>query len=121
MKRLCADDSADSRVKVGHRQANIYSKGPLVGPFVFSEPENLEPIKSALGLRCKAELLLSYRRYSSPSIAAVYFDQQVLSGLDADLKQLCNIAHVVWNGWVVPSFGAVPGYTRGQLHCQRLG
>ena len=23
VKRLCADDSADSRVKVGHRQANI--------------------------------------------------------------------------------------------------
>ena len=23
MKRLCADDSADPRVKVGHRQANI--------------------------------------------------------------------------------------------------
>ena len=26
MKRLSADDSADSRVKVGHRQANIYPK-----------------------------------------------------------------------------------------------
>ena len=25
VKRLCADDSADSRVKVGHRQANIKS------------------------------------------------------------------------------------------------
>jgi hypothetical protein len=24
VKRLCADDSADSRVKVGHRQANIW-------------------------------------------------------------------------------------------------
>ena len=37
VKRLCADDSADSRVKVGHRQANIYAKGPHVGPFVISE------------------------------------------------------------------------------------
>jgi hypothetical protein len=28
VKRLCADDSADSRVKVGHRQALIAGKGP---------------------------------------------------------------------------------------------
>jgi len=26
VKRLCADDSADSRVKVGHRQANTVAK-----------------------------------------------------------------------------------------------
>ena len=36
VKRLCADDSADSRVKVGHCQANIYAKGPVSGPFVVS-------------------------------------------------------------------------------------
>ena len=29
VKRLCADDSADSRVKVGHRQANIRGKRPV--------------------------------------------------------------------------------------------
>ena len=29
VKRLCADDSADSRVKVGHRQANIRVKRPV--------------------------------------------------------------------------------------------
>ena len=28
VKRLCANDSADSRVKVGHRQANNVSKAP---------------------------------------------------------------------------------------------
>jgi hypothetical protein len=34
VKRLCADDSADSRVKVGHRQANIRVKRPAyVGRF----------------------------------------------------------------------------------------
>ena len=29
VKRLCADDSADSRVKVGHRQALIPAQNPL--------------------------------------------------------------------------------------------
>ena len=29
VKRLCADDSADSRVKVGHRQANIARERPV--------------------------------------------------------------------------------------------
>ena len=29
VKRLCADDSADSRVKVGHRQALTALKTPL--------------------------------------------------------------------------------------------
>ena len=28
VKRLCADDSADSRVKVGHRQATIENPRP---------------------------------------------------------------------------------------------
>ena len=32
VKRLCADDSADSRVKVGHRQASTASEGPAVMP-----------------------------------------------------------------------------------------
>ena len=32
VKRLCADDSADSRVKVGHRQAVITTKGPAEMP-----------------------------------------------------------------------------------------
>ena len=29
VKRLCADDSAGSRVKVGHRQASIKARAPL--------------------------------------------------------------------------------------------
>ena len=29
VKRLCADDSADSRVKVGHRQAVMTEQGPI--------------------------------------------------------------------------------------------
>jgi hypothetical protein len=36
VKRLCADDSADSRVKVGHRQAVIAMKSPVEIPgFLF--------------------------------------------------------------------------------------
>jgi hypothetical protein len=38
VKHLSADDSADARVKVGHRQANIPAKRPdqsLVGAFCF--------------------------------------------------------------------------------------
>jgi hypothetical protein len=37
VKRLSADDSAGSRVKVGHRQAITARKGPTqcVGPFLF--------------------------------------------------------------------------------------
>ena len=37
VKRLCADDSAGSRVKVGHRQA-IKSKAPVImtGAFLFA-------------------------------------------------------------------------------------
>jgi hypothetical protein len=32
VKRLCADDSADSRVKVGHRQATIPKPKALIPP-----------------------------------------------------------------------------------------
>ena len=37
VKRLCADDSADSRVKVGHRQASTAPKAPResAGAFVL--------------------------------------------------------------------------------------
>ena len=34
VKCLSADDSAGSRVKVGHRQANIYAKRPVTWPGV---------------------------------------------------------------------------------------
>ena len=43
VKRLSADDSADSRVKVGHRQAVIPASNPLIlsnaGGFAFGEFE----------------------------------------------------------------------------------
>ena len=35
VKRLCADDSADSRVKVGHRQAITARNAPLIEGGVF--------------------------------------------------------------------------------------
>ena len=39
VKRLCADDSADSRVKVGHRQA-VIARRPVYGRGVLiSAPE----------------------------------------------------------------------------------
>ena len=41
VKRLSADDSAGSRVKVGHRQASIPAKAPFaisaIGAFAFGE------------------------------------------------------------------------------------
>jgi hypothetical protein len=48
VKRLCADDSADARVKVGHRQALTAQKARLerVGPFVFAA-EIVRCLKSA--------------------------------------------------------------------------
>ena len=36
VKRLCADDSADSRVKVGHCQAISKGKGPVVDWALFA-------------------------------------------------------------------------------------
>ena len=38
VKRLSADDSADSRVKVGHRQA-IYARNARLAPGVFFSKE----------------------------------------------------------------------------------
>ena len=35
VKRLCADDSADARVKVGHRQALIWRPAEVAGRFLF--------------------------------------------------------------------------------------
>ena len=42
VKRLCADDSADTRVKVGHRQAIQPENAPSVdGAFLFARDNNL--------------------------------------------------------------------------------
>ena len=43
VKRLSADDSADSRVKVGHRQARTVEAPPSqVGALSFAVPEALQ-------------------------------------------------------------------------------
>ena len=47
MKRLCADDSAGSRVKVGHRQAIKKAKAPTIwsGLFALVE-EHWDPLSA---------------------------------------------------------------------------
>src|SRR5690606_35976545 len=57
VKRLCADDSADSRVKVGHRQAVIarrpvYGRGVLISAPETSIDENAKSV-----LEFKASLM----------------------------------------------------------------
>ena len=57
VKRLCADDSADSRVKVGHRQAVIarrpvYGRGVLISAPKTSADENAKSV-----LEFKASLI----------------------------------------------------------------
>ena len=52
VKRLCADDSADSRVKVGHRQAITARNAPLIEGGVFfsatcSVEKNFEQVLTA--------------------------------------------------------------------------
>ena len=46
VKRLCADDSADSRVKVGHRQALTAGKArsEMIGLFLFAPPKSLAEV-----------------------------------------------------------------------------
>ena len=53
VKRLSADDSADSRVKVGHRQANYSEESPRFGGgFCFSAMRSVQSSEiDWLGLR----------------------------------------------------------------------
>jgi hypothetical protein len=56
VKRLCADDSADSRVKVGHRQALIarrpvYGRGVFISALTASIDENAKSV-----LQCESSL-----------------------------------------------------------------
>ena len=73
VKRLCADDSADSRVKVGHRQALTAPNTPSVfdlGGFGVISVRVLDPHKTCKKLDdlqksdvyCKASLLPRARR-----------------------------------------------------------
>ena len=53
VKRLCADDSADSRVKVGHRQAVIRERAQqIAGPFL---PQLIRPCANG-GVLISAQL-----------------------------------------------------------------
>ena len=67
VKRFCADDSAGSRVKVGHRQTLTASISPtqrnLSGAFVFLEPSRVfkksahhEDAAPRVALSCGASL-----------------------------------------------------------------
>ena len=54
VKRLCADDSADSRVKVGHRQA-VIARRPVYGRGVLiSAPESSVDESAKSVLRCES-------------------------------------------------------------------
>ena len=66
VKRLCADDSADSRVKVGHRQATTALKTPSASSawgFCFARPAPTAHVeKPPLGGFFKSQLVLSSSR-----------------------------------------------------------
>ncbi|WP_219817259.1 MULTISPECIES: hypothetical protein, partial [Burkholderia] len=53
VKRLYADDSADSRVKVGNRQAPSSQKPPpdKAGVFAFRHPEKLDAASHLAAIR----------------------------------------------------------------------
>ena len=56
VKRLCADDSADSRVKVGHRQA-VIARRPVYGRGVLiSDPEPSVDENARSVLQCESSL-----------------------------------------------------------------
>ena len=67
VKRLCADDSADSRVKVGHRQAST-AKTPhqSVGRFLQKIEKSLEENAKSV-LQCKASLIAASDKKSDES------------------------------------------------------
>ena len=54
VKRVCANDSAGSRVKVGHRQALIARNAPIEGPGRFLFPSLKE-------LKTKRKSVLEYK------------------------------------------------------------
>ena len=69
VKRLCADDSADSRVKVGHCQALTAAKGPaeMLGLLFFEAP----------GLRVENVLTIAQRRAGTNQVGGELFDPGV--------------------------------------------
>ena len=87
VKRLSADDSADSRVKVGHRQASTASKSPALTCWAFcfcasAFPRTLSPSGS---------ISPSASRYSSRSSQLPLYTpptsaRALLLGTDQDIK-----------------------------------
>ena len=69
VKRLCADDSADSRVKVGHRQATIESQA-LPSPSV--------PGGLLLSGVCRFLMLLLFVRVDATSKTGVYCEAPLI-------------------------------------------
>jgi hypothetical protein len=57
VKRFCADDSAGSRVKVGHRQSLTASISPTQvtpsGAFVFADHDRASAMSSACFILCR--------------------------------------------------------------------
>ena len=80
VKRLCANDSAGSRVKVGHRQTLTASKSPArtnsVGAFVFLGIQKWAHLGS-----CYLNKLQFSLDHSCVSLTPVPYDDCLLNGL----------------------------------------
>ena len=82
MKRLCADDSADSRVKVGHRQA-VIARRPVCGRGVLiSAPDR------ALMRTRHACYNVSLHRHRGLQQIAVGSESGKIAEFDGTLKNL---------------------------------
>ena len=67
VKRLSADDSADSRVKVGHRQASTAQNAPPFGGAFSSEDKKSFEENAKSVLQCKASLIAASDKKSDES------------------------------------------------------
>ena len=76
VKRLCADDSAGSRVKVGHRQA-VIARRPVYGRGVLiSAPESSVDESAKSVLECESSLtrLCLQKRRAAKTAKTTEFD-----------------------------------------------
>ena len=56
VKRFCADDSADSRVKVGHRQASQpETPSRKIGRFFLTKITTSDPLESQYGIQVQVQ------------------------------------------------------------------
>ena len=86
VKRLCADDSAGSRVKVGHRQALTAKTPGCAGRFLLSpaeqgREENAKSVESAAKtvLQYKASLITASQKQNEKSPASILKNIQPIS------------------------------------------